>query len=129
MLAFLGLIALSALVAGCSWGGSERSHGYNVLNFSADTYVVRMTYANGVTEDTSVPPRSNLYAVSVSDPARAIVFDATCSTQIAAVNMSDDLAYLLIDEEGGVSVQRSAAAAGSPPLKGTSGGPIPASCY
>ena len=123
LLGLAGWLAISALVAGCV-GFSERSHGFQVLNLSANTYTVRVAFADGTTQQGAVEPRANVYVGSLSDPARAIVLDEMCSSQIAAVAMSDVESHIVIDKDGVVTVSDygvadAAARAASPSLPRT----------
>jgi hypothetical protein len=76
------VLTMSLLVAGCNLQQEQTQHGYTVYNDSSGTYVVRMSYANGTGYALLAPPQTSVHEYGGSDPVKALVFDATCSTRL-----------------------------------------------
>ena len=80
----------------------QTQRGYDVYNYSSNSYVVRMTYKNGVGYDLPVPPEASVGQYRGSDPVEAVVYDAPCSQQLATVPVSGPWAVIYIDESGAI---------------------------
>jgi hypothetical protein len=100
----VGLLAMSLAVTGCT---NTSQYGFDVWNYSANRYVVRLTFQDGTAEVVAMPPRAIVRNHGLSDPQQAVVYDQTCSRKLATLPLSGHWAYILVDTTGAISVASS----------------------
>jgi hypothetical protein len=117
--------AWSLAAAGCT---NTSQWGYDIWNYSTNHYVVRLTFQDGTARVAAVPPNGIVSSHTQADPRQAVVYDQTCSLQVATLQLSGHWAYIVIDPAAAMSADSSARLhADTDPPYATSE-PIPSTC-
>jgi hypothetical protein len=96
------LPAVALLVAGCLM--EEVTYGYTVVNYSSNTYIVRVTFQDGVVAAISSAPGSRTGQDRRPSPTvRAVVYEGDCSHEVADLHANNGISYIVIDKSGNVT--------------------------
>jgi hypothetical protein len=124
-----GLLVMSLAAAACI-GGEPTYYYFQVWNYSTNHYYVRINSTNNkLVGDMAVPPTRIALGTADPEAVQAVVYDRTCSTQLATLALprgphGDDIvngADIVITAAGAISV--SATPLGSPTTADPSMGP------
>jgi hypothetical protein len=97
------LPVLALLVAGCGGIQEAPSYGYNVVNYSPNSYIVQATDSNRVVSAITVAPASRIEQFLQSPLTQAVVYEQDCSHKAATIEPVAASYWILIDSSGNVS--------------------------
>jgi hypothetical protein len=122
-------VAILAMLAGCTVPSEVTHYNFGVWNHSSSQYSVRVTTKDGGTRLIGVPADAIVEGTDTDEPVSAIVYDYTCSSQLADVAFLPGVPFVVIDAQGVISaVPQDLMDPGRshPPIGGYS--TVPASC-
>jgi hypothetical protein len=99
----IALLATALVIAGCNGFVEPPSYGYDVWNYTANRYVVRVTFQDGTVENRGVPPEGIMAESSASPPRQAVVYDGTCSQTLVTLQLVNNAPDIVIDATGHIS--------------------------
>jgi hypothetical protein len=99
------MLVVSLAAAGCT-GGELRYSDYHVWNYSSNHYYVRITSNSEQTAGMAVPPATVAYGALIGEPQQAVVYDQTCSSQLATLAFAPQAFEfaIVISAAGAISV-------------------------
>lgn len=91
------------LVAGCTLVQEDTRYDYTVVNYSPNTYIVQVTYGDGIVSPVAVAPESRTVHSRPSPPVQGVIYEQDCSHKIGTVKPVAVGYWILINRSGNVS--------------------------